>query len=168
MSAAVDTAIRAQLQATLVLAVPELQACCRDAWYLIGSAAAWLAGATVTVADVDVLTSRRDADVLVDHWQSRLLAPSGEGAERFRSRYARFAFPGLAVEVMGGLEVRGADGWSPVQVDDIVHAELAGLTLPIPTVAEQIRLLQRFGRPKDQQRAALLQLLCAQVQPDRS
>ena len=154
-----------QLRAALALVVPDLQACCRDAWCLIGSAAAWLVGATVTVADVDVLTSRRDAGVLIEHWQSRLQAPTVEGAERFRSRYARFGFPGLAVEVMGGLEVCGDGGWSPVHVDDIIHTELAGLSLPIPAVAEQIRLLQRFGRPKDQQRAALLQSLCVKTRP---
>ena len=163
-----NIATRAKLQSTLALAVPDLLACCRDAWCLIGSAAAWLAGAKVTVADVDVLTSRRDAEALIDHWQGRHLKPSGEGAERFRSRYARFAFPGLAVEVMGGLEVHGDDGWSPVHVDDIIHAELAGLRLPIPAVAEQIRLLQRFGRPKDQYRAVLLQSLGMQAQSGSS
>lgn len=168
MNAAVDGTLRTQLRETLAVAVPDLQACCRDAWCLIGSAAAWLAGATVTVADVDVLTSSRDADALIDHWQSRLLAPADEGAERFRSRYARFAFPGLAVEVMGGLEVHGDDGWSPVRVDDIIHAELARLRLPIPAVAEQIRLLQSFGRPKDQYRAVLLQSLGMQAQSGSS
>lgn len=167
MRVTVDMATRAQLHDSLALAVPDLQACCLDGWCLIGSAAAWLAGATVTVADVDILTSLRDADVLIDLWQCRIQVPTSEGAERFRSRFARFGFPGLAVEVMGGMEAWSEDGWSPVLVDDIVHVRLAGLTLPIPTVAEQIRLLQSFGRPKDQRRAMLLQSLCAQVQPDR-
>jgi len=167
MNGPADVATEVRLQEALALAVPDLQACCRDGWCLIGSAAAWLVGAAVTVADVDVLTSRRDAEALLGHWQTRLLAPSSAGAERFRSRFARFGFSGLAVEVMGGLEVFGNEGWSPVHVDDIIQAKLAGLTLPIPTVAEQIRLLRRFGRPKDQQRAALLQPLYVQARPGR-
>ncbi len=81
------------------------------------------------------------------------------GAERFRSRFARFVFPGLAVEIMGGLEVSGGAGWEPVRVGEIIAVDVAGLRVPIPAVEEQIRLLERFGRPKDSQRAALLKSL---------
>lgn len=157
-SVRVDTATI--LRDALVAAVPDLHRHCRDPWTLIGSGAAWLAGAAVTVADLDVLTSVRDAETLVEHWRARrdeAYAPPGE--ERFRSCFARFLFPELPVEVMGGLELCGEHGWEPVQVDGIVTLEVAGLAVPIPTVAEQIRVLESFGRPKDRKRAALLKAI---------
>ncbi len=160
MSTSVQVDPAGALREALVAAVPDLHRHCRDPWTLIGSGAAWLAGAEVTVADLDVLTSVRDAETLVDHWRARrdeAHVPSGE--ERFRSCFARFLFPGVPVEVMGGLELRGEYGWEPVRIDGIVTLEVAGLAVPIPTVAEQIRVLESFGRPKDRQRATLLQAI---------
>ncbi|WP_077554990.1 hypothetical protein [Rhodanobacter sp. B04] len=53
----------------------------------------------------------------------------------------------------------GADGWEPVRVGRTMTVEVAGLHVPIPVVAEQVRLLESFGRPKDLQRIALLKSL---------
>jgi hypothetical protein len=160
MNASGHADIAAIVRRQLVEVVPDLHRHCRDRWVVIGSGAAWLAGANVTVADLDVLTSRRDADALIDHWQARLQTlQASAGAERFRSRFARFGFSGLAVEVMGGLEVFGEAGWEPVRVTDIVLVDVAGLGVPVPSVTEKIRMLESFGRPKDLQRAARLKSL---------
>lgn len=144
----------------LAAAIPDLQRHCRDPWTLIGSAAARLAGAEVAVADLDVLTSVRDADALIGHWRARqdeTWAPPS--AERFRSRFARFLFPGLPVEVMGGLELCGERGWEPVRIGEVVAVDVAGFAVTIPTAAEQVRVLESFGRPKDLRRAAMLKQL---------
>jgi len=127
------------LRAVLAAVLADLHSSCRDPWVVIGSAAACLVGAGVSVADLDVLTSV---------------------GERFRSHFARYRFPGLPVEVMGGLEVFGAGRWSPLQIDRIVRVSIAGLSVPVPSIAEQIRVLERFGRPKDRARIAVLQNLC--------
>lgn len=165
MNASVHVDTAAALREVLAAAIPDLHRLCRDPWTLIGSAAARLAGTDVAVADLDVLTSVRDAEALIGHWQTRrddTYVPHGE--ERFRSRFARFRFPGLPVEVMGGLELCGEHGWEPVRVDRIVTLDAGGLAVPIPAVAEQIRVLQGFGRPKDLQRAALLRRLSEERQ----
>lgn len=160
MNACVHADAATVVRELLAVVVPDLHRHCRDRWVVIGSGAAWLAGANVTVADLDVLTSSRDADALIDHWQARLQTMRASvGAERFRSRFARFGFSGLAVEVMGGLEVFGEAGWEPVKVADTVLVDVDGLGVPMPSVTEQIRMLENFGRPKDLQRAALLKLL---------
>jgi hypothetical protein len=151
----------AALAQALSVALPDTHECCRDPWVVIGSAAAWLVGADVSAADVDVLTSVRDADALCDRWQQRHdAAHRPDGKERFRSRFARYRFPGLPVEVMGGLEVFGADGWTRLQIDPVVHANMAGLSVPVPAIAEQIRVLDTFGRAKDRARIAVLKSLC--------
>jgi hypothetical protein len=151
--------------AALVATVPDLHRHCRDPWIVIGSAAAYLAGAAVTVADLDVLTSVRDAQAMAGHWQAqRDLEYTPADSPRFRSHFlARFHFGGLPVEVMGGLEVSGADGWMPVRIGASTRVDIDGLSVPIPTVAEQIRVLQSFARPKDFQRVALLKALPARA-----
>lgn len=160
MNASSQTCVNDPLHAVLELIVPDLHRWCVDPWTLIGSAAAALAGAPVTVADVDVSTSRRDAQTMADRWQARLDATyvPADG-DRFRSWFARFRYPGLAVEVMGGLELFGATGWQAVRIDGIIDVNIGGLTVPIPTVAEQLRVLRSFGRPKDRQRMTLLAAL---------
>ena len=161
MNTSVDVDLAAVLREVLVACVPDLHHYCRDPWTLIGSGAAWLAGARVTVADLDVLTSARDAETLIGHWRARLDTTTATAdAKRFRSRFARFVFPGLAVEIMGGLELSGEAGWEPVRVGEIITVDIAGMHVPIPALEEQIRVLESFGRPKDRQRAALLKSLC--------
>ena len=149
------------LRAALAAVLPDLHSRCRDPWVVIGSAAAWLVGADISVADMDLLTSVRDADALRDRWQlQHEAAYRPEGAERFRSRFARYRFPGFPVEVMGGLEVFGSDGWKPLRIDRIMRVSFAGLSIPVPAIAEQIRVLDSFGRPKDRARVAVLNTLC--------
>jgi hypothetical protein len=152
--------IDASLQATLALIVPELQLTCDDPWCLIGSAAAQLMGADVALADVDVLVSSADAARLIARWASQLdEAYEPAGAERFRSRFARFHFPGLPVEVMGGLELNGDEGWQPVRIGQLVLVGVNGVAVPVPSISEQVRVLESFGRSKDRQRADLLRAL---------
>ena len=59
------------MYATLAEIVPELHVHCAEPWCVIGSAAALLAGAEVSVADVDLLVSRSDADSLMTLWAER-------------------------------------------------------------------------------------------------
>lgn len=148
------------LYATLADVVPDLHVHCVDPWCVIGSTAALLLGAEVGAADVDVLTSRVDAETLMDVWSSRrepaFVPPDGD---RFRSHFARFRFPGAAVEVMGALELHVDDRWQAVVPGKLVLAGMNGLAVPVPSVEDQIRLCESFGRPKDLQRAALLRQL---------
>jgi hypothetical protein len=154
------------LYATLAEIVPELHVHCVDPWCLIGSAAALLAGASVTVSDVDVLVSREDAERLMTLWVSkRETVYEPAGAERFRSHFARFHFPGMPVEVMGGLELNQGDGWKLVQAGRLTLVGLNGLAVPVPSVDDQIRILDSFGREKDLQRATLLRKLFPSSHP---
>ena len=148
------------LHEVITATMPQLHQHCRDPWAVIGSAAVVLAGADIDIADLDLLTSIDDAERLITLWQSKLDTSYTPGAaDRFRSRFARFRFPGMPVEVMGGLELYGAQGWQAVQVNDIVHVNYAGIAVPIPARTEQIRILESFGRPKDLQRTEVLRAL---------
>ena len=153
------------LYATLAEIVPDLHVHCIDPWCLIGSTAALLLGAQVSVADIDVLTSRTDADTLMQRWAQRRVAdfiPADE--QRFRSHFARFAFPGVSVEVMGELELHTEGTWQPVRPGQLVLAGMNGLAIPVPSIGEQIRIVESFGRPKDLQRAGLLKAMAETVE----
>lgn len=150
------------LYATLAEIVPELHVHCVEPWCLVGSAAALLVGAEVGVADVDVLVSRDDAERLMLLWASRRESTyEPADADRFRSHFARFRFPGLPVEVMGGLELNAGDGWRPVRAGRLTLVGLNGLAVPVPSIPDQIRILESFGREKDHRRAASLRALAS-------
>lgn len=148
------------LYVALTELVPELHVHCADPWCVIGSAAARLLGAEASVADIDVLVSRADADTLMGLWADRREAAyMPTDGSRFRSHFARFRFPGMPVEVMGGLELDPGDGWRPVKAGRLTLVGINGLAVPVPSVEDQIRILESFGREKDLQRAALLRAL---------
>lgn len=158
--AASPSGMNEAMSLTLAEAVPDLHRLCRDDWAIIGSAAVCLAGAAVSVADIDVLTSVADAERLAGCWQARSedrYTPAG--AERFRSRFGRFRFSGLPVEVMGGLELFDEGTWQAVQVGERMLVPCGAVQVPVPAIADQIRILEWFARPKDLQRAALLRAL---------
>jgi hypothetical protein len=114
-------------------------------WSLIGSGALILLGAPLDeAADLDVVTGLDGAGRLRSAWAGWLdpsepKAPDGP----FRSDdFARYVTRWGPVEVMGGLKVRG---------------RLLELSAPIPSAAEQLRILRLFGRPKDLAKAGRLE-----------
>lgn len=153
----------ASLHATLQNAVPAIAGTCRDAWWIIGSAAMTLVGVDgIEPQDIDVLCSERDAQAMRDAWSRQLDANwAPADASRFRSRFARFAGFGMPVEVMGGLQVHAAGGWLPVDVADDVVVDTAGGAVRVPTRDEQVRILRLFGRDKDLRKAERIERLSA-------
>lgn len=131
----------------------------QDPWWIIASAAMALHGAhPIEVADVDLLTSERDAETLLATLRLRP-SPDG-GSDRFRSHiFARWEAPPVPVEIMAGFEVRTPRGWRPVRPVSRVAKQLGNMTLFIPSVDEILVHCRLFGRPKDEQRAAILQRL---------
>ena len=123
-------------------------------WCVIGGGALMIAKAPLDeIADLDILTTAAGALALEAAWADRREAAySPDAASPFRSRFSRYAYPEGAVEVMGDLTLNGA----PVTVQEIADAPFGGLRVPIPTLAEQARLLRLFGRPKDSEKLSLL------------
>lgn len=114
-------------------------------WSLIGSGALILLGVPLeTAGDLDVVTGVEGAARLRSAW-SGWLAPGEPKAPDgpFRSDdFARYATPWGPVEVMGGLKVRG---------------RVLDVSGPIPSAADQLRILRLFGRPKDLAKAERLE-----------
>lgn len=139
-----------------LLEVAELCAPAADSWWIISSAAVALHGGAVDqVRDVDVLMSVRDAKEML----GRAGCPHrpGQGTSLFRSEvFGIWSAPPLPVEIFGGFEFAGAEGWTPVIPKTRHRVELDGRALFVPAVAELQEMLIGFGRPKDLARARLL------------
>jgi hypothetical protein len=117
-------------------------------WTLIGSGALILLGLPLAeAADLDIVTSAEGAGRLRRAWASWLVAGQPKAPDGpFRSDdFARYETPLGPVEVMGGLRIRG----EPLTIGERVG--------PTPTVAEQLRILRLFGRPKDLAKAEQLE-----------
>jgi hypothetical protein len=124
----------------------------RDPWWLIGSAAMTLHGASVSVADIDLMVSVGDADRLFGD-----CVEAGQASERFRSaRHGSWQAGSMAVDVMAELDVRRAAHWHPVRPATRVPVRLGAHLLFTPDVQELLAMCRLFDRPKDRERAALL------------
>jgi hypothetical protein len=114
-------------------------------WSLIGSGALILLGVPLEQAgDLDVVTGVDGAGRLRSAWAGWLEAADPKAPDGpFQSQdFARYLTPWGPVEVMGGLKVRG---------------RLLDVSGPIPSAADQLRILKLFGRPKDLDKAARLE-----------
>jgi len=125
-----------------------------DEWWIIGSAAAALAGADILdVRDVDLLVSVRDAERLGRRWSSSARS-SAPPDEKFRSAiFARFETGKLAVEAFGGFEMNVRGAWRPVSPLTRVRRG----DVYTPSTAEQIAILEAMARDKDRIRIEALQ-----------
>lgn len=130
----------------------------RDPWWLIGSASAVLCGVTgIDVHDLDILCSEHDAASLPAACPDRVDARFRPGDDAlFRSRFARLSFDPLPVELMGGLEVHRDGRWRPVRVAEDRAVDLGRRQVRVPSLPEQLRLLEWFGRDKDLAKAGLI------------
>ena len=135
---------RGEVEALVHRLAPDLDAFAAP-WSLIGSGALILLGVPVeTAADLDVVTGVDGAQRLRAAWSGWLEPGAGKAPDGpFRSAdFARYVTPWGPVEVMGGLKVRG---------------RLLDVPAGIPSAADQLRILKLFGRPKDLDKAALLE-----------
>ncbi len=164
-----DAALPEPLRESLAQVADAMRAA-RDPWWVIASAAMALHGAhPIQVADVDLLASERDAEALIA--TLGLVPAQLGGTPLFRSAlFARWETPPLPVEIMAGFAVHTADGWIPVRPATRLEKRIDGRRLFVPSADELIAHCRLFGRPKDEERAALMQRFVPgeQLRPTRA
>ena len=128
-----------------------------DEWWIIGSAAVLLHGGAVGHAkDIDLMMSARDADAFLR--RVGVEPRRGTGDERFRSAvFGTWRRPPVAVEAFGGFEVAVGPTWREVRLETREAVTVGTARVYLPQRAELVRLLRCFGRPKDLERAKLLE-----------
>lgn len=126
-----------------------------DSWWIIGNAAVALhGGEPAAIADIDVITSKRDLETL---YQTLPLTntPDGDKSLFVSDLFGRWSAPPMDVEFMVGLKLQVGQDWHPIQPQPREANRLSGHTLFAPEKEERIAILQRFGRSKDLPRAAM-------------
>lgn len=125
-------------------------------WWIIGSAAMALCGIAVAAKDVDVTGS---AAIMARVSERLGGAVIGSGpSELFRSEPFAMARPegGLPIELMGDLHVSRRGMWRRLLPRTRLPVIVGAQTVFVPTLVEQIEILNLFGRDKDKARAALI------------
>jgi len=125
-----------------------------EPWVITGSAAFAAQGFPVEVHDLDIQTTSRGARLLGAWWRHEMILPVAlRETGSVRSVFGRFTWPEGAVEVMGDIEHRRADGtWAAPPPLHILrrHIRCRGLgdvpVLPLRYEAEAYRLMNRPER----------------------
>jgi len=126
-------------------------------WWIIGSAAVVLHGRRVAhVNDVDLMMSAHDAEQFLNRVGGH--ARAADAHKKFRSLvFGVWTEPPVPVEIFGGFSLAGPSGWREVSMASRESVDVGGHRLFVPSVEELARLLRAFGRPKDLERARILQ-----------
>jgi len=126
---------------------------------IIGASAITLSGYDVgDTGDIDILTSSVNADRIKPYWKNRIETDPGlKDSDIFRSSFTRYNFPLMDVEILGDLQIFKEGSWQDVRVEDYTEIEIGGLTIKLPSIEEQFRILTLFGRNKDRERMRLIE-----------
>lgn len=129
-----------------------------DDYYIIGSSAMILSGIDVgTTNDIDILTTSRNSSISQRVWSDRLIEkPEIKESNLFKSDLACFQFPEMQIEVIGDLKVFKDNDWVSLKINDYNLFTLNNIEIKIPTLTEQIRILNLFGRSKDMKRISII------------
>lgn len=139
----------------LVSAARELQ----DPWWVFGGAAMMLWGLRDWRApDIDIMCSPRDARRLIESLHGQVVDDPGEGL--FRSQvFGQILTTPVPLDVMAAMDVRAGGEWTPVSFSTRIPVAVEDFTVFTPSITEQIETCRLFGRPKDLQRAQMLERL---------
>ncbi|RKF23284.1 hypothetical protein D6851_02060 [Altericroceibacterium spongiae] len=131
----------------------------QERWWIIGSAAAALHGASsIHASDIDILLSPSDARKILPGLGIR--PASGKANSRFWSEiFARWGGASLDLEFMAGLHLSDGGQWRPVKLQTHRLFCLEGTDIIVPELDELKMLFAIFARPKDFERLRLLNAL---------
>ncbi|WP_404401357.1 hypothetical protein [Pelagibacterium halotolerans] len=138
--------------------VPAFMAPAEEDWWIFGSAAAALHGVVIgPVRDIDILVSEADAVRMME--RHALVNLADGGTMRFSSDIIlRPGFGDMPVEVLSGFSVKGSPVcWTPVQPAIRVDIGLDTGSVFVPSRAELAQIARLCGRPRDLQRAEVLE-----------
>jgi hypothetical protein len=129
-----------------------------DAWWIIGSSAAFFSGLQHPMPnDVDLLVSARDARRLFAQWQVKPTEPAP--SKLFRSLFGIHSLRTIDIEIMGDLEIFADGEWQRLEPKTRERVATEAGCLFVPARGEQISILRLFGRPKDMARADALEMI---------
>lgn len=135
----------------------DLLALTEDPWWILGSAAVFLSGRDPgLIGDIDVLLSEADAQRIMSDQGLENLRDGG--TPRYRSTIVlRPNLGQLPVELLAGYRIFQNDAWNAIWPSTRVSVTYRGHEVFVPSVEEQISMLEMLGRAKDFDRIRVLQ-----------
>lgn len=129
----------------------------KDEWCIIGSSALILSDVSnEETFDIDILTTKVGSDNFQRSLKEYIeVTPKTKEDHLFRSDFARFNFPLMDIEIMGGLQVKKDGIWQDVIIEHFREIAIGNMSVKVPTLEEQKRLFLLFGREKDLKRVSL-------------
>jgi ubiquinone/menaquinone biosynthesis C-methylase UbiE len=117
------------------------------AYKVVGGAAAVLHGVPEPVKDLDLETDADGAYRFQDLFPDQVVEPVAlRQSEIYRSHLGRFDFDGVAVDVMGDLYRREADGWVPTATATETVVDLDGTPVRVSWLEEETLAYIRRAR----------------------
>jgi hypothetical protein len=150
--------LKKKIHSVLNKAYPELKSL-HDDYFIIGSSALVLSGIKIdNTSDIDILMSNKDADFLKEVWRGKIIKDHiTKRDDLFRSNFTRYFFDNLDVEVMGDLEINKDGQWIPLIIQEYTTFTLKDIEIKTPTLQEQKRIYELFGREKDLEKVKLIE-----------
>ncbi len=149
--------ISAKITTVLRKAYPALSQL-QDDYFIIGSSALNLCSIEIETSDIDILLSQKDSAYLQNIWADKHIKDHvTQNDHLFRSDLSRFNFGELAIEIMPELKVNKNGVWIPLHVQDHFILDLDGMQIKVPTLEEQKRIFNLFGREKDLRKIKLIE-----------
>ena len=141
---------REKIIQTLKEALPTLKNL-KDNFYIIGSTALLLSDIKIdNISDIDILTTENDAEFLRTEWKNRIVKDHILiDSELFSSKFSRNRFSVLDIEILGGLKINIQGQWTKLEILEYKTVTIDNFEIKIPTLKEQKRILNLFGRKKD-------------------
>ena len=157
--------IKEKIHFTLNEAYPSLKNV-KDDYFIIGSSALILSGIEIkNTHDIDILLTDRDVFYLQTEWENRMIKDYiTQEDDLFRSTFSRYRFEKMDVETIGNLEVNKNGIWKPLKIEDYTIITLDTIQIKIPTLEEQMRIFNLFGREKDLEKIKLMST--AKIKPN--
>ena len=110
----------------------------------------------VNFFNVDLLMSASDAEAFLKRVGVERRRVTGD--ERFRSQvFGTWISPPLPIEAFGGFELAVGGAWREIALSTREAVTVGGACVFVPSAEELVRLMRSFGRPKDLERARLLE-----------
>jgi hypothetical protein len=114
---------------------------------VVGGSASALHGVRVPVRDLDLEMDARDAYRFQELYAAHALQPvAWIESETYRSHFGRFEIDGIVVEVMGGIERREGERWTPTSASTEVILDVEGIPVCVPWLEEETLAYLRRGR----------------------
>lgn len=116
-------------------------------WMITGSTAVALYGRPVSTADIDILSDREGSQAIGSALAQTMVVPVRfTSTGRLRSYFGRAQLDGIAIDIIGDMEVMTDDGWHLAPRGPLIYIALRRTYAPVQSWDALCRFYRLLGR----------------------